>query len=456
MTEKIDEMNWETETVGEKLPLILVADDNNDMRSFIASLLKDNYDIIFAKNGKEALESVRKYRPQVILSDVMMPVIDGYELTREIKADPYLQHTSIILITAKSGNESIISALEAGADDYVCKPFSTEELKARTAAAVRSYREYMKLVAANCQLDHTKNTLSKSYEELEKVHQKLKETQSQLLQHSKLASIGQLAAGVAHEINNPIAFVISNTDLLRKYFSLLKEAFDQAKAGFDLISEETGGKAFEFKKQWEKLCEKNNIPSIIETIPEVLSESTEGLQRIAEIVSDLKSFSHAGQSELEPADINKSLDLILKIIGSELRYKCSIRKQYGELPLLQCNPRQLNQVFLNILMNASQAITEKGEIIILTEAKNDEIIVSISDTGEGISPEHLDKLFDPFFTTKPVGQGTGLGLSISYNIIKEHGGRVDVQSKIGEGTTFTVYLPLRGMGQQKESGLLSS
>ncbi len=456
-TNKIEEKNWDpSDGYSGKLPLILIVDDNDDMRVFIGTLLQDNYEIVFAKNGREALEYARKHRPQVILSDVMMPIMDGYELTKQIKSDPYLQHTSIILITAKSGNESIISALEVGADDYVCKPFSTEELKARTAAAVRSYRAYMKLVAANSQLGYTKNNLAKSYKELEAVHKKLKETQSQLLQHSKLASIGQLAAGVAHEINNPIAFVISNTELLRKYFSVLKNVFEQAKIGFDLISPGMGDKIFESKQQWENLCEKNNILSMLESIPEVISESSVGLERIADIVSDLKSFSHADQSGIEYTDINKSLDLILKIIGSELRYKCNIQKQYGELPQLQCNPRQLNQVFLNILINAGQAIKDKGEIIIYTEAKNDEIIVSISDTGEGISPEHLDKLFDPFFTTKPVGKGTGLGLSISYNIIQEHGGRVDVQSKKGEGTTFTVYLPMHGIAQRKGAELLSS
>lgn len=423
--------------ISGQLPLILIADDNDDMRSYIITLLKDDYEIIVAKNGEEAFEIAKKYRPQVILCDVMMPIMDGYQLTKKIKSDPLLQHTSLILLTARSGNASIMSALAVGADDYLCKPFSSEELKARTAAALRSYRAYMKLVATNTQLDYTKNNLADSYEELEKVHQELKETQLQLLQHSKLASIGQLAAGVAHEINNPIAFVTSNVELLKKYFLFLKDCFDYANIQFRTLPQEE-------KQQWEALCTQKNITSVMKTVPEVISESIVGLERVADIVSDLKSFSRSGQVEIQEANINQCIDLILKIIGTELRYKCKITKQYSELPLLQCNARQLNQVFMNILLNAGQAIKTKGDITICTQAKNDEIIVMISDSGEGINPEYLDKLFDPFFTTKPVGQGTGLGLSISYNIIKEHGGRIDVQSKIGEGTTFTIYLPLKG------------
>ncbi|CEG57983.1 ATP-binding protein [Legionella fallonii] len=280
--------------------------------------------------------------------------------------------------------------------------------------------------------------LKKNYEKVKKLYQELQATQAQLIQHSKLVAIGQLAAGVAHEINNPIAYVISNTKILQGYMSNIQEIISDINNQLLQIDSDSVDK---LKEHWVTLLSEKNIPFLQEDIQVLLKECLEGLNRIKEIVGDLKTFSHTDEGELQKANVNQCIDVTLKIVWNELKYKCTVKKEYSDVPLIWCNPRQLNQVFMNLLVNAVQAIPEKGEIIIRTRHNNDLIEIEVQDTGTGIKQEHIEKLFDPFFTTKPVGTGTGLGLSISYNIIKKHQGRIEVKSKLNEGTTFTIYLP---------------
>lgn len=281
--------------------------------------------------------------------------------------------------------------------------------------------------------------LKKNYEKLKKLYQELQSTQAQLIQHSKLIAIGQLAAGVAHEINNPIAYVISNTKILQGYMSNIQEIITDINNQVMQIDSDS---IEQLKEHWVSLLNEKNIAFLQEDTQALLKECLEGLNRIKEIVGDLKTFSHTDEGELQKANINQCIDVTLKIVWNELKYKCTVKKEYGDLPLILCNARQLNQVFMNLLVNAVQAISEKGEISIKTQVNNGMIEIAIHDTGSGIKPEHIEKLFDPFFTTKPVGTGTGLGLSISYNIIKKHQGRIEVTSRLNEGTTFTIYLPI--------------
>ena len=185
-----------------------------------------------------------------------------------------------------------------------------------------------------------------------------------------------------------------------------------------------------------------DIDYLLEDVSSLVEESHEGLERIKTIVTDLKNFAHPGDDELRLADINKNLDSTLNVVWNELKYKATVRREYGQIPLIPCIAQQLNQVFLNLLVNAAQAIKEKGEICIRTQSDNGYVEIQISDTGEGIPPENLPKIFDPFFTTKDVGKGTGLGLHMVYSIVKRHNGTIDVQSEVGKGTTFTVRLPM--------------
>lgn len=279
--------------------------------------------------------------------------------------------------------------------------------------------------------------LAKKNKILSKAIEKLKASQSQLLQQEKMASIGQLAAGVAHEINNPVGFVTSNLSSLEKYAKRLTE-FSKVQSNI-LTKLKDVSVAEELKAQRKKL----KIDFILEDIKDLVSESLNGVDRVKKIVSNLKNFSRVDQAEHLCTDINECIDETLEIVWNELKYKTTVTKDYGKLPQTKCYPQQLNQVFMNLLVNAAQSIEKQGEITIKTWAENDSIFITISDTGSGIPKENLTRLFEPFFTTKEVGKGTGLGLSIVYDIItKKHAGEITVESEEGKGTTFTIQLPV--------------
>lgn len=271
--------------------------------------------------------------------------------------------------------------------------------------------------------------------EIQQAYDDLKKVQAQLLQQDKMASVGQLAAGVAHEINNPMGYIISNLGSLGKYvekMSAYLDADEKVLSGCDQATREMAAKE----------RQKYKIDHIRRDMPDLISESSDGAQRVRQIVQDLKSFSRMDSAEFAHADITEGLESTLSIAWNELKYKATVIKEYGQLPLVWCNMGQLNQVFLNLLVNAAHAITDHGEIRIATWEENGTVRISIRDTGSGIQPENLKRIFDPFYTTKEVGKGTGLGLAIAYDIVvNKHGGRIDVTSEVGVGTTFTIMLP---------------
>ncbi|GAB6196885.1 ATP-binding protein [Lysobacter xanthus] len=280
--------------------------------------------------------------------------------------------------------------------------------------------------------------LQQRHDELERAYRSLAGAQEQLLQSEKMASIGQLAAGVAHEINNPIGYVHSNLGTLREYMGSLfgmLEAYSAAVAAPDPAAHRE-----EIRSQRQRL----DIDFILGDLPQLLDESREGIERVTRIVQDLKEFSHVGRNEtMRPSDLVKGLESTLNIVWNDLKYKVKLEKIYGEMPLVECLPSEINQVFMNLLINAGQAIAERGTITLACGEESGEAWVSIADSGCGIPEETLGRIFDPFFTTKPIGRGTGLGLAISYRIIEKHHGRIEVQSTVGQGTTFRVVLPVR-------------
>lgn len=284
---------------------------------------------------------------------------------------------------------------------------------------------------------HDTTVMKAMNSKLEEAYSELQRTQSQILQQEKMASIGQLAAGVAHEINNPMGFISSNLTSLGKYMEKIG-AFNAAlmEAVQSKVDMETLAALNELRK-------KMKIDFILGDISGLLSESHDGAERVRRIVQDLKSFSHIDEVECKPFSINECLASTLNMARNEIKYVADVEQELDpDLPLINCYPQQLNQVFMNILVNAGHAIEEHGIIRIKTLREADDIVVRISDTGKGIAPENLTRVFEPFFTTKEVGKGTGLGLSISYDIIKKHGGVMNVESEVGVGTTFTIRLPL--------------
>lgn len=274
---------------------------------------------------------------------------------------------------------------------------------------------------------------------LEASNRQLKSAQIQLVQSEKMASIGQLAAGVAHEINNPIGFVSSNLGTLEKYTASLLALIDAYQQTTPALADHP-----EVLAKLEAAERKVDIAYLREDIQALIDESRDGTLRVSKIVQDLKDFSHPdAEEQWQFASLNQCLDSTLNIAHNKLRYHCEIVKEYGALPDVECLPSQLNQVFMSLLVNAGQAIEEKGVITIRSGLEGERAWVEIADTGTGIAAEHLDRIFDPFFTTRPVGKGTGLGLSLSYGVVKKHGGEITVASEIGAGSTFRVWLPLR-------------
>jgi two-component system NtrC family sensor kinase len=314
-----------------------------------------------------------------------------------------------------------------------------QRVNERTEALSQAMRQ---LEADIAERTRSQGLLQQQYLQLESLHSRLQEAQSQLLQSEKMASIGQLAAGVAHEINNPIGYVHSNLGTLDNYIADLFKLI----AGYEASM--AAGIAAE-SDELASLKRKLDLDYLREDIPQLLSESKDGISRVRKIVQDLKDFSRLDSSpDWQYANLHQGLDSTLNIVQNEIKYRADVVKDYALLPQIECIPSQLNQVFINLLVNAAQAIEgPRGCITLRTRVaeSGQEISVEVADTGRGISEEIRSRIFDPFFTTKPVGKGTGLGLSLAYGIIQKHHGRIEVTSEPGHGTTFRVTLPIHQM-----------
>lgn len=284
--------------------------------------------------------------------------------------------------------------------------------------------------------------------DLQGAHEELKNAQAQLVQSEKLASIGHLAAGVAHEINNPIGFVSSNIHTLEEYVNNYLKVLHKFKDLEESVKVRDQERSNNIVTEIIKLEEKINIDFMKKDMPVLLDESKKGLERVKKIILDLRTFAREDQDEMEYYKLEEVIDSILSIVHNEIKYKVTLKKEYADLPLVKCNTQKLGQVFINLLINAAHAIEDKGAITIKTFRKEKRVCVAISDTGSGIEKDKITKIFDPFFTTKPVGEGTGMGLSISYEIVRKHGGDIQVESEPGKGSTFTVMLPLTEQGEK--------
>ena len=291
-----------------------------------------------------------------------------------------------------------------------------------------SYYQAQKCLSEQLEQEHTALSL---------LNKKLEAAQNQLLQSEKMAAIGQLAAGVAHEINNPIGFVNSNLQSLQDYNDKLLKLL----SFYQKLVHKIGSPPYFALEQ--DMLKRHQFEFICSDLPDLINESIEGLDRVAVIVKSLKSFSHVDSSEWQYANVIEGIENTLKIAANQIKYKAVVLRNFQDnLPELYCQPMQLNQVFLNLLVNAAQAIEERGEISIEVSATESEFMIVIRDTGSGIAAQDIRKIFEPFYTTKPVGTGTGLGLSLSYSIVQKHKGEIKVTSTLGVGTSFTVILPI--------------
>ncbi len=365
------------------------------------------------------------------LAEVTLPMLDMLQRLRSAEDKIHMQ------------------ALEFERDMQERKIFARDYFESRDgllkeiAQRKQAQEELLKTTVSRDELLKEVIDRKRAEEELQSAYDLLKATQIKLVQSEKMASLGLLAAGVAHEINNPLGFVICNFSVLKDYLRIYQEvllAGDRVME--DMRSEVVPRSAHQIDAFFELKKEKC-MGDIVKDIDSLLDQTLNGLQRVKDIVSDLKTFAHADPAVLTETDIHQLVDTAISFCSNELKYKVKLTKKYGNVPLLVCNKSKLEQVFVNLLINAAQAIKEHGTIDVVTFVKDGIINIQIIDNGKGIAPEHLNKVFDPFFTTKPVGQGTGLGLSISYDIIKQHGGDILVSSEVGYGTTFTILFPLK-------------
>jgi PAS domain S-box-containing protein len=310
-----------------------------------------------------------------------------------------------------------------------------------TITAVRSSTDvlthYVVTLTDVTERKRLESEMAQRIEELKTLNDRLEEAQTQLLQAEKLAAVGQLAAGIAHEINNPIGFVNSNLGTLKKYVTTLLQVIDVCRPLTDACPRE-----HPTLLEANQFCQTVDLAFIRDDALSLLDESRGGLERVTRIVADLKDFSRVGESTWQPADVHQCLDSTLNVVLSEINGKATVIKEYGVLPDIMCMPFQLNQVFMNLLVNAAHAIKECGTITLRTGCGGEMVWVEVEDNGAGIPPEYMKRIFEPFFTTKQVGAGTGLGLSVSYGIVQRHRGRIEVRSELDKGTVFRVILPI--------------
>ncbi|WP_398306994.1 PAS domain S-box protein [Zoogloea sp.] len=339
----------------------------------------------------------------------------------------------------------IIGAIETLQDITERKNAETELLRMHADLEAKVARRTEQLQQAKASLEQdiarrerAEEELLKRYAELTELNCRLQDTRQQLVQSEKMASIGQLAAGVAHEINNPIGYVNSNIRSLKGYVEqLLKvvSCYETSEAALP-ADDQTRIQAARKDADFDYLRD---------DIHQLLGESEEGTNRVRQIVQDLRDFSRAETTQdWQAADLHHGLDSTLNIASNEIKYRADIVREYGQLPLVECLPSQLNQVFMNLFVNAAQAMPDghRGTITIRTGLQGESVWIEVADDGQGIPPDVMDKIFDPFFTTKPIGKGTGLGLSLSYGIVQNHRGNISVSSAPGTGTTFRITLPV--------------
>jgi signal transduction histidine kinase len=374
----------------------------------------------------------------------MPPGWDGVETIEHLwRSDPRLQ---VVICTAYSDTswEEVLTRLDARDRLLILKkPFDNIEVRQLASALTAKWEATQQAAQQIDQLEAAVEErtakLVRANEALQAEMAERKHRESQLVQSEKLASIGQLAAGVAHEINNPIGFVCSNFGALQGYLDTLFQLLDAyERAAAQLESPETAGRLARLRQDLQ-------FDYLKEDVPGLMRESREGIERVRAIVQDLRDFSQVDSAQAwQWASLHQGIDSTLNIVASEVRPAADIVKAYGQIPDIECQPAQINEVVMNLVVNAAHAMgPQRGRITLTTGTEGDTVWLEVADNGGGIPAQNLSRIFDPFFTTKPVGKGTGLGLSLSYGIVQRHHGRIEVDSRVGEGTRFRVVLPVR-------------
>jgi signal transduction histidine kinase len=421
-----------------------------------------SFELDSAYQGQEALAKVQASLAaglpyaMAFIDMRMPPGWDGVETIERLwQVDERLQ---VVICTAYSDTSWSEVLVRLDARDRLLilkKPFDAIEVHQLAHTLTAKWQVTQDASAQRAQLEEAvierTREIMRTNEALQAEVSERRHLQGQLVQSEKLASVGQLAAGVAHEINNPIGYIFSNFGTLEGYVGQLFEML----AEYERAEASVG--APEVAARLRMLREQVELEFLKEDIPVLMRESKQGIVRVRQIVQDLKDFSRADTNQdWQWADLHAGIDSTLNVIAGEVKYKADLVKAYGDIPDIQCLPSQINQVVMNLVVNAAQAMGEaRGCITIRSGVAGEQVWLEVADNGSGIPPQTLQRIFEPFFTTKPVGQGTGLGLSLSYGIVQKHGGRIEVDSVVGQGTTFRVTLPIRRPVAQPQAQLES-
>ncbi|MCH7599873.1 MAG: response regulator [Myxococcales bacterium] len=410
-------------------PEVLIVEDNPDMRALLSMIVGREFRVRVASNGREALEALGELAPDLVLSDVMMPEMSGIDLCKAIKENVETQAIPVVLVTSKAEREMKIEGLERGADDYVTKPFHPRELLARVRSLVR-VRGLQKVLADR-------------NETLERALRDLKQAEVQLVQSERLAAVGELAAGIAHEVNNPVNFALNAA---RAMDVTVKELRDLANRVTSLDFGDTERLAREVEELRAEQ-QSSRVDDLSATLVELSEIVSDGLKRTYALVCDLRDFAAVSQphERVSGCDLGKGLRSTIRLLKYGLKERnASVELDIEDgVPTICGDSGALNQVFLNLIKNAAEAFPpEGGSIRVSLRCDDGVVVVTVSDDGPGIPEDARPLLFEPFFTTKAAGEGSGLGLSISRRIVVAHGGELEVDSEVGRGTRFSVRLPL--------------
>ncbi len=412
--------------------VILMVDDNPTNLSVLFNSLSDSgFKLLVAQDGESALQQVELVKPDIILLDIMMPGLNGFDVCERLKNRDETRDIPIIFMTSLSDTTNKLKGFAVGAVDYLTKPLQSEEVIARVRTHLAIRKMHIDLELKNRQIVAQKNTLTRTNQTLEKALKTITETQDQLVRAQKMASISQMIAGIAHEINNPLGVVMGTIGFIKQGIqhrdTLIKELKTSAdeRAKVDSQSDPL-------------LLQLDYIQKDTYDLLEILHKSSD---RIKKIVDSLIAHTRFAQEDIRPLDLAVELDYVISMLRSKWKKDVDVVKAIGADNVIECHPIQINQVLMQVLTNAYQSLDEPGQITICTELIRDELHITIRDTGRGMDEETVSRIFDPFFTTQEIGEGLGLGLYLCYGIIENHGGQIDVKSSPGCGTETIIVLP---------------
>ncbi|WP_153556500.1 response regulator [Roseimaritima sediminicola] len=398
---------------------VLVAEDSKVTRCLLVSQLREwDYTVVEARDGEEAWKQFQEQAFSLVLTDWIMPGMDGLELIRRIRETDSEGYSYLILLTAKSEKEDLVKAMDCGADDFLVKPCDPEELRVRLREGKRIIQLEQKLAEQN---------------------RRLRETQAALVESEKLASLGQLAAGMAHEINNPIAFVTNNLAVLRRDLGDMLKRMETYERARPYIRDAPT----ELTDQLDQWAEDGESDWLRQHLPQLMQSSSDGLTRVRDIISNLRDFARLDRAPDDSLDLQTAIESTLLVLKHAIEEKnLHIDSALDSQIAIHCRPDKIHQVIYSVLLNAIQASDSGDPLRVCLSKKDSEAVIEVRDQGCGMDPQTQSRMFEPFFTTKPVGTGTGLGLAVSYAVVRDHKGTLEVDSELDRGTTVRIRLPL--------------